>query len=214
MARRMHDLGFRQRQWDERYAAHVEPINRWIDAELNATPERGIAPYIPPLHGGVEASVVALLRDPGPMADTDKGSGFLAIENDDATAETMSLLFEAAGIAASDVTPWNAYPWYINAAPTTAQLDAGLVPFAHVLEMVQPRVVLLLGGHAQSAWRRFCRRHPDLASRPELVASTYHPSRQALFHPDPAERARRTEHRAATFHAAGEVLATPPATAH
>ena len=31
-----------------------------------------------------------------------------------------------AGVDVSDVTPWNAYPWYINAAPRAAQLDAGV----------------------------------------------------------------------------------------
>jgi hypothetical protein len=205
----MRDPVFRQQQWDQRYAAHVAPLNRWIDAELNANAATGTAPYIPPLHGGVNASVVALLRDPGPKADGDRGSGFLAIENDDSTAETMCLLFQAAGIAATDVTPWNAYPWYINAAPTATQLDSGLAPLGHVLALVEPRAVLLLGRHAQRAWRHLGRRHPNLAAQPELVASTYHPSRQALFHPDPGERERRVEHRAATIRAVGEVLAAP-----
>lgn len=210
MPRWMRDPDFRQTQWNDRYTTHVEPINRWVDAGLNGGGTHGSAPYIAPMHGGVDADVVALLRDPGPMADAGEGSGFLCTENDDSTAETMSLLLEASGVAAAQVTPWNVYPWYINRAPTSAELDAGLPPLIHLLDAVRPRIVLLLGRHADRAWARLAHRDPDRVVGVELVVRTYHPSRQALFHPDPEERRRRADHRAATFRAVGETLAERP----
>lgn len=46
-----------------------------------------------------------------------------------------------------------------------------------------------------------------LKGRELAVVSTYHPSRQALFHPDPAERQRRVDRRPAAFREVAEILA-------
>ncbi|MDY0911899.1 hypothetical protein [Rathayibacter festucae] len=40
MPRSMADLDFRRQQWEQRYAPHVAPINRWID-ELRNPYDRG-----------------------------------------------------------------------------------------------------------------------------------------------------------------------------
>ena len=63
MPRAMADLEFRRQQWEQRYAPHVAPINRWID-ELRNPYDRGWLPYVAPLHGGTEARVLSILRDP------------------------------------------------------------------------------------------------------------------------------------------------------
>jgi hypothetical protein len=197
----MADPAFRAQQLDDRYAEHVRPVNELVD-ELRDQDGLGWVPYVAPLHGGAQAPVLSVLRDPGPATRDGVGSGFLCTENDDPTAEAMATDFAHLGIDASDVTPWNAYPWYINKAPTTAQLDAGTEPLRRLVTLMTGlRVVLLQGRDAQRGWRRATARFPELlAGRPALhVMETYHPSRQALFHPDPAVRRARTEHRRAAY---------------
>jgi hypothetical protein len=54
---------------------------------------RGWAPYVAPIYGGVNARLLSVLRDPGPMTDpTARGSGFLCLENDDPAAERFATL--------------------------------------------------------------------------------------------------------------------------
>ena len=65
--------------------------------------------------------------------------------------------------------------------------------------MPEVRVVFLQGGHAQESWARLAKRHPAQARRIHTVVATYHPGRQALFHPDPAVRRARAQHREAAY---------------
>jgi hypothetical protein len=191
----MADPAFRAQQHRDRYAPHIRPINELVD-ELRKQGAEWL-PYVAPLHGGINATVLTVLRDPGPATQVDSGSGFLCTENDDATAEQQATGFAAAGIAPGDVTPWNAYPWYINAKPTAAQLEAGVEPLLRLMALMPHlRTVLLQGGEAKAAWRRVLRRQPSLAGERRLqVISTYHPGRQALWSPDAKERARRRQER-------------------
>jgi hypothetical protein len=160
------------------------------------------------MYRGVDAPVLAVLRDPGPRAGSAKGSGFLSVENDDQTAERQCGFFAEAGIDAADVLPWNTYPWYINAAPTRTQLAAGVAPLLRMIELLpRLRVVLLLGKDAQSGWRLFAAQHGDVVARRGIeVLPTYHPSRQALQHPDPDERNRREDHVRAVLRRAAEIM--------
>jgi len=114
MPRRMADAAFRAAQEADRYAPHVQPVNELVDSLRDDV--RGWMPHVAPLHGGTTARVLSVLRDPGPATQDTVGSGFLCIENDDPTAERQLQMFTDVGITAADITPWNAYPWYINAA--------------------------------------------------------------------------------------------------
>src|SRR5688500_4453317 len=116
----MEDKKFREEQWARRYDDHVAPLNLLVD-ELGKREGRNSVPYIAPMYGGVNARLLSLLRDPGPKTQTTGGSGFLSMENDDATAETICGLFAGADINAKDIIPWNAYPWYINRQPKAAE---------------------------------------------------------------------------------------------
>lgn len=198
MTRDMKDATFREEQWRRRFDPHVEPINRLVDsliAEGVAT-AKGWMPYVAPWHGGAKARVLSVLRDPGPKTQKDGGSGMLCIENDDPTAAKQCELFMDK-LGAFDVTPWNAYPWYINKPPTSRQVTEG----AQVLErlialMPDLRVVLLQGGHAQEAWRKFLRVAPGAAARRGLIAvPTFHPGNQALQTSNPVERQQRIARR-------------------
>lgn len=206
VANRMGETTFRLAQEADVYAPHVESINRYVD-ELRRS-ERGWVPYVAPLHGGANARVLSVLRDPGPATQAGTGSGMLCIENADASAALQCALLEHADLLAADLTPWNAYPWYINRSPRTTELEAGLPTIVRMIEMMPDlRVVLLQGSDAQRSWRMLKRRHPRLiAERHLLAVETYHPSPQALFTPDPIEQRRRVERRFEAFEEVAQML--------
>ncbi len=194
MARRMAEDKFRNQQWEKRYDKHIAKINQFVD-ELRRD-ERGWAPYIAPMYGGVQARLLSILRDPGPKTQDDSGSGFLCMENDDPTAERISGLFAEADIKAHDIVPWNAYPWYINRAPNAVELNAGTEPLKRVVDLMPKlSVVMLHGGEAKNGCKKFIRQYPNLVAERELhVIETYHTSRQAFWHVDPAVREYRKNH--------------------
>lgn len=187
----MRDPAFRDAQRAATYAHHVAPINQYVDALGERG--RGWIPYVAPHHGGVHARVLVLLRDPGPMTDSSRnGSGFLCVENDDATAERLANLLDEAGIAARDTIPWNAYPWYINRRPNGAELREGIEVLVSLLDLLPLlEMVLLMGGDAQKAWRHA--RAISERARSLRCLSTYHSSNQA-FIGDAATRTERLGH--------------------
>ncbi|MFI1358091.1 uracil-DNA glycosylase [Streptomyces sp. NPDC020898] len=185
----------------------MRAINEMVD-ELRDQDGRGWMPYVAPWHGGVEARVLCVLRDPGPKTQEGTGSGFLCVENDDATAERQCTGFAEAGIEARDTMPWNAYPWYINRAPNAEERRAGVTILARLLGLL-PRleVVLLQGVDAQDSWRRLERTHPQFIQQSGYqVVSTYHPSRQALWSPDPDVRAAREQQRLDSYRRVAKLL--------
>lgn len=195
----MADTRFLQEQRDRRSEPHIAPINAFVHT-LRERDGRGWVPEVAPMHAGVDAKVLSILRDPGPGTRDGKGSGFLCIENDDQTAENQTNLFADYGIDPRDVLPWNAYPWYINAAPGSAQLDAGAAVLCALLDMLPDLwVVLLQGKEAEDGWKRVLRLRPALVGDRNLtVAVSIHPSRQALWTADPdAGQARLDKQRQA-----------------
>jgi len=141
----MRDPGFRAVQDEQRYAPHVQAVNELVD-RLRDRDGRGWMPHVAPHYGGIDAQVLLLMRDPGPMTDSQvgaKGSGFLCVENDDATAERAATLLDEANLSPSDCISWNAYPWYINRAPTSRQLDDGIPPLVDLLELL-PRLKVVI----------------------------------------------------------------------
>lgn len=206
MARRMADSKFRDEQHRQRYDKHIAPINRYVDRLRKSS--RAWAPYVAPMYGGVNAKLLSILRDPGPKTQADVGSGFLCMENDDATAEAISELFATARIDAEEIVPWNVYPWYINRAPRTDELQKGVEPLKRIIDLLPKlRVVMLHGVSARAGWRRLIRAFPKLvASRNLHVIETYHTSRQAFWHRDPAVRQARRQHLKRAFSDASRYL--------
>ncbi|MGH3631569.1 MAG: hypothetical protein ACRDRL_29545, partial [Sciscionella sp.] len=132
----MRDTTFRLQQVAELRAEHVAPINDLVDQLIDPTAWLW-APYVAPMHGGTNARLLSVLSDPGPKTNTAHGgSGFLCMENDDATAERISGLFAAARISPDDIVPWNVYPWYINKPPTAVQLESGVEPLRRLLQLL------------------------------------------------------------------------------
>ena len=202
----MRDATFRDTQLAGLRARHIAPMNALVEDILD--PAAGLwAPYVAPMYGGVNSRLLSILRDPGPKTNVDRGgSGFLCMENDDATAERLCGLFADSGINAGDVVPWNAYPWYINKAPTAAQLEDGVQPLLDIIALMpRLRVVMLHGGSAHDGWRRLARRSPATVAGLTVI-ETYHTSRQAFWHRDPAVRGQRADHLVRSFTAAAEAL--------
>jgi hypothetical protein len=210
--RRMRDPAFRREQEAGLRLPHIAPINDLVD-ELRED-GRGWAPYVAPIYGGVHARMLSILRDPGPMTNSaERGSGFLCLENDDPAAELFATLLAEAGIQASQMNPWNAYPWYINRKPNAAELAAGVDPLLRLLDLLPDlRVVMLNGGDAQSLWQKVLAQQPTIARR-YLILPTYHTARQAFIGPRDV-REQRLAHLRTTFSRASEAVAsaTTPAT--
>lgn len=185
------------------YAPHVRGINEFVDGLHN--PEAGLwAPHVAPHHAHTP-TVLSVLRDPGNGAHHATGSGVLCIENDDQTSARQRALFDEVGLTASDLVPWNAYPFYINRAPRAAELDEGariVNDLLHLPSMSTIRVVLLQGNEAATMWRRATRRHPHLADLHAVV--TIHPGWGALRTPDPTERVAREERRRVAYRLVAE----------
>lgn len=208
MPRKMSDKIYRDEQWQQRYDSHIAPINRLVDS-LKDT-QHGEVPYVAPIYGGINASLLSVLRDPGPMTQKRVGSGFLSIENDDATAETIYHYFSDVGIYASEIVPWNVYPWYINRAPKASELNEGVQPLFELIALLPKlRVIMLHGGSAHDGWRRLIKRHPNLVKERGLhMIATYHTSRQAFWHRDPTVREKRKEHLRQSFAEASRILSS------
>lgn len=204
----MRDPQFRQQQLDGLRAPHIAPVNALVD-ELTDPCGRGWVPYVAPVYGGVAARVLCIQRDPGPKTHSQHGgSGFLCLENDDATAERFASLLDGAGIPVAETLAWNAYPWYINRSPRAAELEAGVEPLSRLLGLLgRLRAVMLHGGSARDGWRRLAGRHPDLVVRLEVIP-TYHTSSQAFIGP-PEVRAARMAALKEAFTRAARILQEP-----
>jgi hypothetical protein len=154
--------------------------------------------------------MLSILRDPGPMTDSaQRGSGFLCLENDDATAERFAMFLTDAGLRAENMVPWNAYPWYINRPPKAAELDAGVDPLRRLINVLpNVRVVMLNGREAQSIWSRYELRFPESATR-LLALRTYHPSNQAFIGTREVREARLAQLRESFARAAAAIREEP-----
>ncbi|WP_437585178.1 uracil-DNA glycosylase [Paramicrobacterium sp. CJ85] len=131
----------------------------------------------------------------------------LCVENDDQTAAMTCELMAEAGLEPSDFTPWNAYPWYINRAPTRAEIaSASEALVALVRLMPRLRVVILQGSEAQRSWKILMEAAPDLYDLDLFTIETYHPSVQALKTSSVAERRWRVEHRKRAWRQAAALL--------
>ena len=204
MVKQMRDPAFKAAQFAGVHLPHVTTVNQLVESLRETEPSagRGWVPYVAPLHGGSEARILSILRDPGPMTHETKGSGMLCVENDDDSAALQCELLASVDLTPADLTPWNAYPWYRHDQSSglrSPQITEGLEPLARLISvMPKLKVVLLQGGEAQTLWKRFVRKHPGVAARYAAV-ETYHPGRTALRDPDPAVREARARRRVEAF---------------
>jgi uracil-DNA glycosylase len=153
---------FRAEQLAALYAPHVKALNKLVD-EFSSGSGRWM-PHVAPLHGGVQARLLWLSSDPGPLPEGAGRpyDGLLSVENDDADSARIGALLKRAGIEAGQTCPWNAYPWYTDHEPTAAQIRAGLEPLRRMLNLLERvEVLVLLGSVAERSWRSFLSTYPE-----------------------------------------------------
>ena len=208
MPRKMGNADFVRQQIEQKYDDHIAPINRLVD-EIKT--EEQFVPYVAPMYGGVNARLLSVLRDPGPRTRKEGGgSGFLCMENDDATAERICNYFDDAKISAKEIILWNAYPWYINRKPTALEINEGLEPLKKLIDLLPNlKVIMIHGVDAKNSWKKFSRLHSEFLSNRRLkVIETYHTSNQAFIHKDENIRNQRHQHIEHAFKEASEHLNT------
>nr|WP_244977117.1 uracil-DNA glycosylase [Deinococcus humi] len=144
--------------------------------------ERLDLPHFDPRSGGIHSEILLLLESPGPkVAQT----GFASPDNPDRTAENLSCLLKLAGISRERCLMWNIVPWQLSAGgvvtPTAMQVRAATPATLELLTLLpELRVVVLVGGKAQSGWRFV---QPELP-RPLPAMNCPHPSPR-FFATDP-----------------------------
>lgn len=142
MVRRMADAHFRAQQECDRYAQHVRSINEFVDVLRGDG--RGWMPHVAPCHGGVEARMLSVLRDPGPKTQASTGSGFLCVENDDPTAELQCVAFASVGIESKVLHtyhPGRQALWTPDPAVRQARQQARLETYARAADLLGRRPV-------------------------------------------------------------------------
>ena len=153
--------------------------------------ERGLdVPDLDPLGGGDETRILYLLEAPGPKAaKLWGGSGFISMDNNDATAQTVFDLTRHAGVPRDWISIWNIVPWYVGdgkriRAVKPIEIKEGRGHLRELLALLPKlRVVVTLGEHAAKGWEELIPEFPQL-----VTLTTWHTSGQAL-NPDPRRRA-------------------------
>ena len=134
-------------------------------------------PHVSDEHGGVEAPILSVLRDPGPATNR---TGVLSTSNPDPTSRRQRELMAQAGLRPRDLCPWNAYPWAhdrkIDGDLGVEHVAQGAVVLVEVIAMMRGLQVLLLQGK-EASWAWWIARafHPELEDSGFAVITASHP---------------------------------------
>ncbi|PIG95932.1 hypothetical protein AMD26_019060 [Deinococcus sp. UR1] len=169
-------------------AAHHAPLTAFIETLRAQVQGRGLdVPHLDPLGSGIHARILYLLEAPGPMAaQVHGGSGFISMDNNDQTAQSVFQLTEQAGVNRAWVLPWNIVPWYVGDGNRIrpvrpAEVLEGRTHLRNLVKLLPDlRVVVTLGQPAAQGWGPLATEFPSVTT-----LSTWHPSGRALNpHPD------------------------------
>ncbi len=144
-------------------------------------------PLFDPAEAGIDTKVLFLFEAPGPMthaANKRPGSGFISVDNDDATAAAMWTARDQAQLH-DGVLCWNIVPWYLGAAsrkPTREELEVGAEELVGLLDLLPVLELIVLSGlYAQAGWDRHVA--PVLGDAAPATIETWHPSPLSLNQP-------------------------------
>lgn len=161
----------------------VQPLREWARA---LSDRRGaVVPQFDPAEAGVDAKLLFLQEAPGPMTNAGNrrpGSGFISVDNDDATAEAVWRARDASGLH-DGFLAWNIVPWYLGAAsrkPTSREVAEGAQATLELLQLLPYlEVVALVGRYAQAGWKR----HVAPVIGELVTVDVWHPSPLSLNQP-------------------------------
>ncbi|MFC8045543.1 hypothetical protein [Nocardia sp. NPDC057353] len=143
------------RAQEARTAGHVKPLNDLIQ---RIESEQGVAnlPMIDPTFGGVNATVLFVLKAPEGDATPDPSRPqLLSLDNDDPTAADLFQVTQAAGLDRALITPWNISPFPPKAGGDPRVSDVRIANRYHrELFALLPRLrtIVLLGKPARELW--------------------------------------------------------------
>lgn len=153
-------------------------------------------PWFDPSGGGAAARILILLEAPGRRASSGRGSGFISIDNNDATAANMFNLVTEAGLPRESFAIANIVPWYLPAGNRTKAtrhqdvLDASIYVNAMLGAFDQLHLVITMGEHAARGWE-ILRSTSDRARALDCI-KVPHPSATNLnVHPEYREEILR-----------------------
>lgn len=150
----MSDDDVRRERYDNRFAPNVEPINRLVD-EIGQARRVSNLPLLDPTFGGVNASVLFMLKAPEADANPDlRGRRFLSLDNDDIVAARMFDTCRRFGMDREHLVAWNICPFPIReSAPDRSEFAAAAPYNARLLRMLtRLKAVVLLGAPARKGW--------------------------------------------------------------
>ena len=150
---------------------HVAPLALWVETLRTRYPGEEL-PDFDPFGGGIEAEMLFILEKPGPQTSrAGGGSGFISVNNNDATAENSCRFLDAAGIAQARTCHWNVIPGWDRAITYKAShWRLGLPLLSELLDRL-PRVsVIVLVGNVAA------RAYGEMHERGYQVVLSAHPS--------------------------------------
>lgn len=163
----------------------IQPLRDWASSFERRITGR-VVPRFDPAEAGVDARVLLVLEAPGPMTNAlsgnrRPGSGFISVDNDDATAANLWAARDAAGLH-DYYLAWNIVPWYLGPAsvkPNVAEVAEGAQALLEVMRLLPKlEIVVLSGLFAQKGWRDNIARSNQ---RPDVqVVTTWHPGPRSM----------------------------------
>lgn len=133
-------------------------------------------PFFDPMDGGSEAECLFLFEAPGGKA---VDSGFVSRDNNDQSADNFFRMNQEVSLDRKLTVSWNVVPWALretgkNRTPKGKEIDEAARQYLHrVLNIVNPRVVVLFGNSAHKAEEVI-----NLWSGRVCLIKTNHPSPQ------------------------------------
>ncbi|WOC11276.1 uracil-DNA glycosylase family protein [Gordonia sp. MP11Mi] len=163
-----------------RYDGAVGELNRWVDDIREATGES--IPYVDPDAAANGVRILMLFQDPSGAAEGE--SGFISKHNNDPTAHNYYDATTVAGVPYDIALNWNVVPWWSTNNPahpdrTVSKEAPRAAPY--LSDFIKrlgepPRVIVLSGGKAQSAWNRIKRQLDPSVIEGTQILPCPHPS--------------------------------------
>lgn len=162
---------------------HHLPLTTFVQLLREQLETRALdVPDLDPVGGGTSARILYLMEAPGARAVRSRGgSGFVSMDNNDQTAQTVFQMTRQAGVDRASVLLWNIVSWYVGdeeriRAVRPEEVEEGRAHLRQLLHLLpELQVVITLGQPAALGWSKLAPNFPQVTT-----LTTWHPSGQAL----------------------------------